>query len=242
MFSKEPHGCPRGFKWCDKKQECIPDGIVPADRLEQKYQRFFFKEGVTMEDIDKLVDEVFAGGFDHFGRVRKAEKKIDHLLDNVKTTGRPYDHPIKMKVTPTLDGKTEVDVDECAGPLINSASEFEGSDVDGGEQPAKEENPQKQSNDINHVPNQNVQGLKKSIHDELGEAVILKVVENAKSNPAYKSFVTKALIEFEYTAEMPMTKKLILFNALDEAWRMVHEQEDEEEDIVDEKCDVDKKK
>lgn len=223
MYSNDSHGCPRGFKWCDKKQECIPEGTQVADRLEQRYQRYFFKEEITMDDIDKLVDEVFDGGFSHFGRVRKSERKIDQILDSLET-GRPYDHPLKMRVTTTLDGKSEVDVDECNDPLLDgNEKEFEGSDVDGGEIPAKEENPQKHTNDINHVPNQNAAALTKSIHDELTEEVILRVIENTKNSQAYKNFVAKALIEFEYSSKMPIDKKLILFNALDEAWRIVEQ-------------------
>jgi hypothetical protein len=230
MYGKGPHGCPRGFEWCDKKQECIPEGSGVDKKLKLRAQRYFFKEDNTMKDIDKIVDEVFTGGFAYFGKVRKSEKTIDRLLDNVTTTGRPYDHPLKMNISPTPDGAVEVDVDECTGPLMDSEKgEFEGSDIGIGEQPAKNDNPHKISNDINHVPNQNVRSLSKSIHDELAESAILKVIEEVKKDSAYKEYFRKALKMHGYKspADIPADKKAAFFNKIDRGWTAAHEKNEQ---------------
>lgn len=251
---KDKQGCPRGFKWCPMKKECVPDRTEVADKLMVKAERYFFKEGVLTEsEVDELVDEVFAGGFAHFGKVRKAEKKIDRLLDavNINTTGRPYDHPIKMKVVSTPDGDVEVnvadnvgatsrpkgDIGECSGPLMGEGDNFEGSEYDGGEQAAKEDDPKKLSNKINTVPNQNVDGLRKSLHAELGESIIWKMIAEARKDPAYKAYFQKALNKHGYKspADIPPAKKANFFNAIDKGWTAAHEQiqrnKDEEEDV-----------
>lgn len=240
MYSKGKHGCPRGFKWCDKKEECIPEGTEASDKLKIEYQRYFFKEGNTMDNIDKLVDEVFSGGFHTFGRVRKAEKKIDMLLDNVdlgkgsiNTTGRPYDHPIKMKVVTTPDGKAEINIDdnvaatveggtleECGmGPMMNEDDGFADSEYDEG--PAKEDDPKKVSNDINHVPNQKVGGLLKSVHDELSEATVWQMVAEMRKDVRYKRFFVSMMKEngFSSLDELPVEFVDAVNNAWNEAWQ-----------------------
>ncbi len=173
-----------------------------------------------MDNIIKLVDEVFDGGFNQFGKIRSAEKQIDILLEKVKdvdlgkgslsTTGRPYDHPIKARVVPSLDGKAEVAVDECAGPLMSEEEGFEASEYDEG--PAKEEDPKKLSNKINTVPNQNVGGLLKSIHGQLTEMRI---------NEDYKAYFKSMLKKYGYNspADIPADKKKEFFNAIDKGWK-----------------------
>jgi len=227
MYDKDKDDCPRGFHFCEKKQECVPDGTQVADRLEQRYQRFFFKESYELDDVDKLVDEVFAGGFHTFKKRKKIENLVDAVINKTIPAGRPYDHPLKMKVTPTLDGKTEVDVDECSGPLMdNKSDEFQGSGVDDGEKAAKEENPEKVSNDINHVPNQNVHGLKKSIYGELGESWIWKAISKSKKQNAYKRFIKKAMVEHNYSSidDIPEEDRVNFFNAVNRSWMTAREQ------------------
>lgn len=181
-------------------------------------------------DTDKLVDEVFEGGFDQFGKVRTAEKEIDILLEkikdeidfgsgNISTTGRPYDHPIKAKVVPSVDGNAEVSVDECAGPMMNE-EKFEGSEYDS-DAPSKEEDPKKISNTINTVPNQNVGGLLKSIHGELSEAQLWRILAEMRINEDYKTYFKSMLKKHGYNspADIPADKKKEFFNAVDAGWK-----------------------
>ena len=245
MYGKGKHGCPRGFEWSESKKECIPERLGVEDKLTVKSERYFFKNEVNKmtntikengcpkgsvwcpmrkkcipeeemkskgqgkgpvgvpknEGIDQLVDEVFDGGFNQFGKVRKSEKQIDMILDKVdlgkgtiNTTGRPYDHPIKMRV--------KVDVDEC-------------------EEPSKNDNPKKISNDINHVPDQDVGDLLKSVHDELSEAQIWKMIAEMRISEDYKSYFSSMLKKHGYKspADIPADKKKEFFNAIDAGWK-----------------------
>ncbi len=186
-----------------------------------------------MDKIDQLVDEVFDGGFHTFGKVRKAEKKIDRLLDDmdISVPGRPYDHPIKMKVVTTIDGKAEVNVDdnnsatvesdgleECGvgGPMM-SEDNFEDSEYDGG--PEKADNPQKVTNDINQVPNQNVGALLKSVHDELSEATLWRMVAEMRKTPAYKRYFLSMMEKFEGEGDEIIDYVDAVNHAWNEAWQ-----------------------
>jgi hypothetical protein len=219
---KDVPACPRGFHWCDKREECIPDGTGAEDKLEKRQQRYFFKEE---NKIDQLVDEVFAGGFSQFGKQRKVEKKIDRLLDAltqnddddedgmISTSGRPYAAPVQMKVVTTIDGKAELS-QECGmngGPMGGS---FEDGEYDEG--PAKPDNPQKHSNDINQVPDQDAPALLNSIRRQLSEM---------KNNDAYKKYFKAALKRYGYNspADIPADKKKQFFNAVDKGWKASHE-------------------
>jgi len=223
MYGKGKHGCPRGFEWSESKKECIPERLGVEDKLKKENERYFFKEENTMDNVNKLVDEVFDGGFSQFGKVRSSEKQIDLILDKVdlgkgtiNTTGRPYDHPIKARVEPTID--VEDNIDECVGPMMDGEN-FEGSEYDSG--PSKNDDPKKISNDINHVPNQNVGGLLKSIHGEISEAQIWKMIAEMRINEDYKAYFSSMLKKHGYKspADIPADKKKEFFNAVDAGWK-----------------------
>ncbi len=289
MYDKDKHDCPRGFHWCDKKEECIPERTGVDDKLTVKAERYFFKSEVDKmlepikedgcpngfvwcpnskkcipaeaqksqgkgkgkgfgkgkgpvgvpkrEDIaiDELVDEVFDGGFAQFGKNRSVEKQVDKILDLVVSevefgkgtvaTSRPYDHPVKTRVVSTLDGDSEVGVDECVGPVIAQQEDgFEDSEYDGG--PEKPDDPKKISNDINQVPNQNPGELLKSVHDELSEARIWKTIAEMRINENYKKYFKLMLKKHGYSspADIPADKKKEFFNAVDKGWKGVNEQ------------------
>jgi hypothetical protein len=46
--TEEVPKCPRGFRWCSKKQKCIPEG--EKDRLKMERGRYFFKEDKQMDN------------------------------------------------------------------------------------------------------------------------------------------------------------------------------------------------
>ncbi len=166
----------------------------------------FASDGRTFAVVVLGVDEVFDGGFAQFGKVRSSEKQIDMLLDKVdlgkgtiNTTGRPYDHPLKMRVK-SSDVKVDVDESETA---------------------AKDDDPKKISNDINHVPDQNVGGLLKSVHDELSEAQIWKMIAEMRINEDYKAYFSSMLKKYGYSspAQIPPDKKKEFFNAVSAGWK-----------------------
>jgi hypothetical protein len=241
--------CPRGFHFCDKKQECVPDRGDVRDRLTQRYERYFFKEDKQMEkckdgykwcpkmekcmppehfekmkkekmsEADELLDLAFTEGFEIFGKAIKAEKTVDRILDAIKekdeytvdmSTGRPYDHPKTAKV--------KVDVDECDMVGDDENTEFDGEFDEG---PAREEDPQKKANKINHVPDQNARGLVGSIRKQLGEFNNLS--ESAKK--AYVDYFKSMLAKWNIKSvkELPDDKKKEFFNAVDKGWKATHE-------------------
>lgn len=204
------NSCPKGTVWCPMRKKCVPPEEMKS-KGQGKGKGFGQGKGPVgvpkREDVDALVDEVFDGGFAQFGKVRKSEKQIDMLLDvlvsedkvdygkgSISTTGRPYDHPIKMKVIKD----PEVTVDECAGPMMGEGR-FEDSEYDGG--PEKPDNPKKVSNKINQVPNQNVGGLLKSVHDELSEATVWQMVAEMRKDVRYKRFFINMMNENGITFE-----------------------------------------
>jgi len=167
-----------------------------------------------MKDVDKLVDEVFDGGFDQFAKERKVEKKIDRILDSVELT-----------VHSTLDGKIDVSHEDFPmGPGEYAGSGFDDSEYDSG--PSKEDNPQKISNDINHVPNQKAGELLKSVRDELSEGMVWKMIAEMRKDEKYKSYFRSMLKKHGYNspADIPEGKKKDFFNAVDAGWKAANEQ------------------
>lgn len=163
---------------------------------------------------DKLVDDVFDEGFENYSRIKTAERHIDYLLDMCGTphhkrkikenmgslsvgSGRPYDHPRKLRIKPVIDvevDEIETDMSEC-GPVHGEEypGEFEGASPNNlpEEEPAKEMTPQKKQNKINTVPNQDAAGLLAAIKGELAkESAHLKEIRlgsKAASNIAKKA-------------------------------------------------------
>ena len=181
------------------------------------------------EAANDLVDLAFDEGFEIFGKVTKAHRKVDALLDGVKNPdeidlgqgssyqARPYDHPKKVRVA--------TDVEECE---FNGAEKedddredtkmrgdkFEDSEYDEG--PEKPDDPKKISNDINQVPNQDGPSIYKSIRKQMGEIRSL----NTESKEAYKKYFNGMLKKFGASspAELDNEKKKAFFNAVDKGW------------------------
>ena len=85
----------------------------------------------------KLVDSIFDEGFEDYSKIKAAERHIDLLLDmcgvphhrkklkenmgplasSMYTTGRPYDHPRKIRVKPIVDVNVDVPVDEIEAEM-----------------------------------------------------------------------------------------------------------------------------
>jgi len=187
-----------------------------------------------MTDIDKLVDEAFDGGFTNFAKTRKVERKVDRILDSMVeddvdeniSTGRPYDHPIKMKVVPSIDGSVELRSEDMAMGPASDDSDFDESKYDEG--PAKDDSTQKMSNDINHVPNQKAGQLFKSVRDELSEGMIWQMIAEMRKDDKYKSYFKTMLKKYGYNspADIPKEKKKDFFNAVDSGWKASHEVEE----------------
>lgn len=266
MYHKDKDDCPRGFHFCKDKQECVPERVGVEDKLELKYERYFFKEdkimtqkcekgyrwcpiqkkcvpeddvkgqgrrqgrgqgkgpmGSPMKEASDLVDLAFDEGFEIFSKSVKTIKKVDRILDTIEerdekaktidfgkgsisTTGRPYDHPIKMRV--------RADVDEC-----DMTGGFNDGEYDDG--PNRPDNPKKHTNDINQVPNQNVKGIYQSIRKQMAE--IQYMDEDKKSE--YKTYFNNMLKKFgvDSVTDLDTEKKKAFFNKVNQGWKAQNE-------------------
>lgn len=87
MYDKTKKDCPRGFEYCDKKKECVPERTDVSDKLVLKYERYFFKEDIKMDKLknaEQLTDLALDESFEIFGKTVKAEKKVDRILDAIE--------------------------------------------------------------------------------------------------------------------------------------------------------------
>ena len=181
-----------------------------------------------------LVDLAFNEGFEIFGKLVKAEKKVEKILDNISgkapeeidlgkgsidTTGRPYQHPTKVR--PVVDVEENdmmgmMDDDDEYEDQINSDMNDEDFDAEYDEGPEHADNPYKETNDINHVPNQDAMSLYKSIRKQLGEWRTLN--EDAKER--YRAYFQKILKQYGVTSpsQLPANKKKDFFNRVDAGW------------------------
>ena len=190
-----------------------------------------------IKDATKLVDIAFNEGFEIFGKMIKAEKHLQKIMDtmdlgtgNLDTTGRPYDHPSKVRVSTTIkefdsvDPEFPEDEDEYDIPDENG-DEFNGTNFDAEyeEGPETADDPDMVTNDINHVPNQDADSLYISIVRQLGE--IRRLNEDAKEE--YKAFFDKMLNQYGVNspAELDAEKKKEFFDKVDAAWQAKKEED-----------------
>ncbi len=209
----------------------------------------------------ELVDKVFDEGFENYSRIKAAEKHVDYLLDmscgplkkkkklkenmgslSFSMTGRPYDHPRKLRVKPVVDVETdEIESEmsemegmcpgcgscpcECAHMHGEPHGDFEGAAPNDmpEEEPAKEMTPQKKQNKVNHVPNQDAAGLLMAIKGELMK----------ESSPEYKRYFDSMLKKFGVSSPAQLSKeqKRKFFNAVDKGWKGARENKSIEERI-----------
>jgi hypothetical protein len=178
-------------------------GEEAKDKLMMRSQRYFFKEGTTMDklkDAERLVDLAFDESFEIFGKVVKAEKKIDKILDTI--------------------------VDECGGMMGGGSMNKGIADMEAdAEEPYEDDYmstpDEDEPNDISHVPNQDAQTLYKSVIAQLGE--INSLSEDKKAE--YRAFFQKMLKKFGVTspAQLDDAKKKAFFDAVDKGWKGVKE-------------------
>ena len=176
-----------------------------------------------IKDANELVDLAFNEGFEVFGKAIKAERYLQKILDTmdlgsgtIDTTGRPYDHPSKVRVT--------ADIGECEGmggmgpegDYIETSDE-EGFEGEFGQGPEHPDNPDELENDIDHVPNQNADALYQSIRKQLGEWKCLN--EDAKER--YRAYFQKILKQYGVNSpsQLPADKKRDFFNRVDKGWQ-----------------------
>lgn len=254
---KEMEKCKPDYRWCPVQKKCVPkDDIKGQGRGEHRGQGKG-PMGNPMKEAGDLVDVAFDEGFEIFGKLSKARKKVEKLLDSLEKTkqdpdminygqgtsltGRPYDHPKKIRVV--------ADVEECGGAgMMGRENGVESDDVeddsfknlDAGD---TDEGP----NEIPHEPIQGELGYKQ-IRKQLGEALMSeddsliieffthllsklrntpadRLVEfhnlNEGDKAAYREYFKKMLKKFGVNspAELDDNKKKEFFNAVDKGWK-----------------------
>ncbi len=115
------NNCPEGSRWCPIQKKCIPEDKVKGQGHRKGRGQTQGPMGVPVKKFKeavKLIDEIFDEGLDHYGKLKEAEIELNKILEvcgrvhkeqededeidlgkgTMNTTGRPYDHPIKMRV------------------------------------------------------------------------------------------------------------------------------------------------
>ena len=179
----------------------------------------------NVQEATDLIDVAFDEGFETFGKLVKATKHLDSILDGqpginfgkdaISTTGRPYDHPKKIRV--------RADVEECGmmdgeyDGQDSEMSDIEPIDTEEEYEDDYEAMPNDGPNDIDHVPNQNANALYKSIISQLGEWKRL----NEGGREEYKALFNGMLKKFGVSnpSQLDDAKKKAFFNAVDKAWK-----------------------
>jgi hypothetical protein len=243
--NNDKNDCPRGF--IKTKSGCVPEGTDVADKLVVKYERYFFKEGKKMEckpgfrwcpitkkclpddgvkgqgrrqargggqgpmgrpmkEASDLVDIAFDEGFEVFGKAIKAKKEAERILDAIEECGMMGHGPLNKGMS---DGEIEMDSDEY------------GFEAEKDQEPSKEDNLTKKTNDINHVPNQQGKALYQSIRRQMSEYKTMSEGDKSK----YKEFFDGMLRKFGVTSpsQLDDEKKKEFFNAIDKQWKAKNE-------------------
>lgn len=159
--------CPRGFHFCNIKKECVPDRAEAKDKLMQRSQRYFFKT----QEAEQLVDIALDEGFETFTKIKAAEKKVDEILSECGGCGMsgmghkmtPEEYEDHERAEHGEDDPEDVEAYKRAyyGDDYEEEAEFDGE---------FEQQPSDDVNDINHVPNQDAEGLMNSVQKQLGES------------------------------------------------------------------------
>jgi hypothetical protein len=129
----------------------IQAGISGAQKLARRMKR------------KKMCKAKFKPGTPQFKQcmqaVARESEDADFGKGTISTSGRPYDHPRKLRV--------HADVEECGMDMEEQEPDSFGGEHNIG--PSEEEYSQKHTNDINHVPNQNGRALYSKIRKQMAE-------------------------------------------------------------------------
>lgn len=138
------------------------------------------------------------------------EVMLDNLLDNMG----PYHHPGKMI---DITGSAEDDVEG----IENEEMPENG--------PSEEDNPNKETNSLNNVPNQDAVTLLTALKKDIGESFFKYLIGKSailvRENDAYKNHFKSMLAKWgaKTPADIPADKKKEFFNAVDKSWKAKNE-------------------
>jgi len=165
-------------------------------------------ENKTIDEANNLLDQTLEEVKDSQNPEYQAALKLaDGILENIGAN-HPYDHPKSLRVTTNLDGTTDEFADE---------EEME-------EDPAARDHPDKETNSLNNVPNQDAESELDAMKMDIGEAyhtIIRYNIKKIKENAEYKKFFQSMLAKYgvKSPSELSGDKKKAFFNTIDKGWK-----------------------
>ena len=250
MYNTSKDNCPRGFYFCKDKQECVPERSEVGDKLQLKYERYFFKEEKTMEqkcykgfrwcpithkcvpDDDSKMKGRKQGRGQGSGPIGKPYKETFEILDKKKEVENKLEKLLGL-IKYEKDNKD----DEELGTATISTSrpydhpikarmnvDIDESDDISGILPGEDEYDEYddgEANDIPHAPNQHGGTMYSQIIKQMSEYHSL--TEDKKSD--YKEYFNNMLKQFGVSSpsELDDSKKKDFFNKVDAGWKAKNE-------------------
>jgi len=174
----------------------------------------------TNDIVDQILEDVKD---DQNPEYQIAIKLADSILEDLGYS-RPYNHPKKTRVTTNADGVMD---------------EFEEEDEFDDNAPAEPDNPDKEINALNNVPNQDAGSELTALKQDIGESKeLIKILEKdilekvtvivmkhtakrIRENSEYKKFFQSMLAKYgvKSPSELSGDKKKAFFNAVDKGWK-----------------------
>lgn len=168
---------------------------------------------------EQLVDEILSeDGFEIYKKTKSAMTRLDKLMENYFNNEDENDKP-------------------CCGDEHDEEQEededFKGSEYDGGEGPAHEFDEDKLENDINHVPNQDIQDLFDDVRDEMmDEEEITEQEETESKGEKFRTYFKSLLSQYgvESPDDLDEEQKKEFYNKIEKNWQTDEEKSGDYED------------
>ena len=170
--------------------------VKQINAITQKIKEYTkMKENITISELESIMDDVLN------------TLEIDTILDDIGYR-RPYAHPPKMRVTTGID------------PV---EGEYEEEPDIPEEEPAEPDHPDKETNALNNVPNQDAPDELNAMKKDIGEryTMMIQCLGLLKEDNEYQKFFRAMLSKYGVKSPMELSaeKKKKFFNAVDKAWK-----------------------
>lgn len=190
---KDMEKCKPGFRWCSKTNKCVED---TPDKLQGKKLGRGQGEGPMgkpFKEASELADIAFEEGFEVFGKLVAARKKIDRILDIV-----------------------QAECDTCGCGIKQMGSQDSPEAEEDQYEDAYDAMDHVGPNDISAVPDQEPNKLYFSVRKQLGEIRVL----NKESREEYRAFFKSMLKKYGVSSpsQLDDKKKKEFFDAVDKGW------------------------
>jgi len=182
--------CKDGYRWCPIMKKCMPPDHFKGKGKGMHKGQGEGPIGQPTKEANELVDVAFDEGFEIFGKLVKAQKKLDQLLDCMMGGG-PFNKGI-------ADPESEEEYEDAYDALPNDGEKVG-------------------PNDISHVPDQDGNALYKAIRRQLGEWKMLNEDGREAYKKYFDGMLKKFGVSSP--AQLDDEKKKAFFNAVDKGWK-----------------------